>query len=139
MKVCAEEIPHHTFHIRNSSVFFIFLILLFCGSFKTEDGLKHYSLNGLAQGTSYHISYYSTQQSISKTQVDSILTKVDSSLSIYKRYSLISAFNESKTGVQMDRHFEIVVNRSLEISKKSKGAFDITVYPLVNAWGFGLV
>src|SRR5690606_14113177 len=43
-----------------------------------------------------------------------------------------------ETGVLMDNHFETVVNESLEISKKSKGAFDITVYPLVNAWGFGL-
>ena len=99
------------------------LALLICGSFKTKDDLKHYSISGFAQGTSYNINYYDVYHSISKAQVDSILAKMDSSLSIYKSYSLISAFNESATGVQMDKHFENVINRSLEISKKKRRSF----------------
>ncbi|HTN20308.1 MAG TPA: FAD:protein FMN transferase [Pelobium sp.] len=138
MKINNKETSLKIFLVRNFFVVLCLFGLLFCSSFITDDSLKHYSLTGFAQGTSYHINYYGKQQSVSKIQVDSILAKIDSSLSIYKSYSLITAFNESKTGVQMDSHFEDVITKSFEISKKSKGAFDITVYPLVNAWGFGL-
>lgn len=37
----------------------------------------------------------------------------------------------------MDKHLKIVVDKSLKIYKETNGFFDITVYPLVNAWGFG--
>lgn len=62
---------------------------------------------------------------------------MDNSLSIYKPYSLISRFNNAAEGIQMDKHLKIVVDKSLKIYKETNGFFDITVYPLVNAWGFG--
>jgi len=132
-----KEIPVNDLRYRNLFVFFTALTLVFCGSFKPDVNLTLFNVTGFAQGTSYHINYFDKYESISKKQIDSILNKIDSSLSIYKTYSLISAFNNSKAGVQMDEHFEKVINKSLEISRDSKGAFDVTVFPLVNAWGFG--
>ncbi len=66
-----------------------------------------------------------------------MLSALDSSLSIYKTYSLISQFNNSTKGIRMDKHLQIVVKKSIEIYRLTNGSFDITVYPLVNAWGFG--
>ncbi len=123
------------------SVFLFFLIgfvLIFSG-FRNHAKLNLYSLTGSAQGTSYTINYYAASQLVSKNQVDSILNKIDSSMSVYKSYSLITEFNNSKSGVKMDEHFKNVAEKSLEISKNSDGIFDITVYSLVSAWGFGPV
>lgn len=102
-----------------------------------EQEIKPYRISGFAQGTSYHILYYATDSVVSRGQTDSIFVKIDSSLSIYKSYSLISEFNRSQSGIQVDAMLKEVVKKSLRIHKKTNGAFDITVQPLVQAWGFG--
>ena len=94
-------------------------------------------INGTAQGTTYHITYYAADTIIQKGQVDSILDKIDSSLSLYKPYSLINKFNQSSTGVIPDIHFKKVVNKAIWMFRETDGLFDITVEPLTAAWGFG--
>src|SRR5690606_9300877 len=64
------------------------------------------------------------------------LSQLDSSLSIYKPWSLISRFNASKKGIAVDDHLATVVKKSVEAWKQSEGIFDITIQPLVAAWGF---
>ncbi|GAB3534074.1 FAD:protein FMN transferase [Pontibacter brevis] len=99
--------------------------------------LKQYTIRGFAQGTSYQIAYYAEDSTITKTQVTYLLAQLDSSLSLYKPYSLISRFNRSASGLAADRHLQQVVKEALKVSSKTDGAFDITVQPLVQAWGFG--
>ncbi|ULQ52729.1 FAD:protein FMN transferase [Flavihumibacter fluvii] len=99
--------------------------------------MKSFFITGEAQGTTYHISYYATDSLVSRTAIEHIFSQVDSSLSIYKPYSLISRFNRSEKGIQMDTHLETVVRKSLEIYRATDGISDLTVLPLVNAWGFG--
>lgn len=94
-------------------------------------------LSGYAQGTTWHITYYAADSIVRKRSVDSILSVLDSSMSIYKPYSLISRFNRAKKGITPDKHFEKVIAKSMEVWKASGGLFDITVMPLVEAWGFG--
>ncbi len=72
-----------------------------------------------------------------KSQVDSLLAVIDSSLSIYKSYSLISRFNQAEASITMDDHMTKVVRKSIETYQQTEGIFDITVQPLVQAWGFG--
>ncbi|MFM9908191.1 MAG: FAD:protein FMN transferase [Chitinophagaceae bacterium] len=117
----------------------IFLGLFFFVSFKTKTSatLNTFKISGFAQGTSYHITYYAGDSVVLKNQVDSLLDRIDSSLSVYKTYSLISKFNRSKKGVKIDDYLRVVVDKSLEIYKNTRGVSDITVYPLVNCWGFG--
>jgi FAD:protein FMN transferase len=98
--------------------------------------LQAFHMAGVAQGTTWHITWYATDSSITKMQVDSILNKIDSSLSIYKPWSLISQFNRSGTGIEMDAHFTAVIRKSLQTYRDTKGFFDITIQPLVQAWGF---
>lgn len=112
------------------------LIPLLIPSFR-QPALKQFLIQGFTQGTSYQITYYAEDRIITKAQVEYILAQLDSSLSIYKPYSLISRFNRAACGLQADKHLRMVVRKSLEVSQKTEGAFDITVQPLVQAWGFG--
>jgi thiamine biosynthesis lipoprotein len=64
------------------------------------------------------------------------LLKVDQSLSPFNEKSIITAVNQNKA-VQLDSMFLDVYNLAVQISDETDGAFDITVAPLVNAWGFG--
>ena len=94
-------------------------------------------LEGRAQGTTYHISYYSKDTFSLKGSIDSLLKKIDSSLSTYLPASIISRMNSNDSHAVADQHFKNVFARSNEISTLTKGLFDITVAPVVNAWGFG--
>src|SRR5690606_37740012 len=92
-----------------------------------------------AQGTDYMVIYYATDSLVRRTEIDDILAAVDSSMSLYKPYSLINKINSGGRGVFfIDEHFERVVRRSLDIYRNSNGLFDVTVAPLVELWGFGV-
>lgn len=94
-----------------------------------------FHINGYAQGTTYRITYYAENSKLHKNEVDEFFAKMDSSLSIYKDYSLVSKFNKAPYGIKVDEHLEHVVRRSLEISRETGGDFDITVRPFTEAWG----
>ena len=92
---------------------------------------------GKAQGTYYIVKYISADSTSMQSPIDSIFAAIDQSLSLYKPTSLINRFNAGHQ-VQMDVHMRAVVEKSLWISKVTSGAFDITVKPLVDVWGFGV-
>ncbi len=92
-------------------------------------------LQGFAQGTSYRILLYPENATIQKYRIDSVLNALDSSLSLYKPYSLISRFNAPETReIIMDEHLQKVVQASFRHWKISKGRFDITVGPLTEIY-----
>lgn len=113
------------------------IAILLVTSFLPPQQFHKIVIKGTAQGTSYNITYYAPDSPITKLQTDSLLKKIDSSLSIYKPYSLISQFNNSETGITIDDHFKNVVEKSIEVCRDTKGIFDITILPIVQAWGFG--
>jgi len=98
---------------------------------------KKIQINGTAQGTTYHITYFAPDSPITKYQIDSILNKIDTSLSIYNPASLITRFNNTDSGITMDSHFNTVLQKSIYTWQQTGGISDITVAPLVQAWGFG--
>jgi thiamine biosynthesis lipoprotein len=112
------------------------ILLLISFLYKGKDQ-QQYILHGYAQGTDYSIKYFAESPLVSGHDIDSILTKIDSSMSLYKPYSLINKFNASTKDLIMDTDFSSVMNRSFEIYKDTQGKFDVTVAPLVQAWGFG--
>lgn len=106
--------------------------------FKGKDlDQREYNIHGYAQGTDYSIKYFAADSIITKYSIDSILSVIDSSMSLYKPYSQINKFNASKDGLELDPHFVAVMRKSFEVYKATKGKFDVTVAPLVQAWGFG--
>lgn len=92
---------------------------------------------GKTMGTTYQVKYLGPDGISYKEEVDSLLEKVNLSLSTYIPESEISQFNRGTILKYESPFFYPVLKRSKEIYKKTGGAFDPTVGPLVNAWGFG--
>ena len=90
---------------------------------------------GLVFGTSYNITYYYNADL--QPDIEHTLALVDSALSMFNPESTISAVNRSESIQVTDTMFLKVFRRAMEISRMTDGAFDITVAPAVNAWGFG--
>lgn len=126
--------------MRNRGVYILYLtvcLLVLAASIPVA-GLRKHTIKGFAQGTDYTITYYAADSLVSKRAVDSVLALIDSSMSLYKPYSLINHINAGERGTYtVDEHFRRVLKRSQEIYKDSRGIFDITVAPLVQLWGFG--
>jgi len=110
-----------------------FLLLINCNQEKN----KTIRIAGNAQGTTWQITWLSENNSNYKEAIDSILKRIDLSLSTYVPTSIISRINKNDTGVIVDDYFMAVFNKSIEVSEKTKGLFDVTVAPVINAWGFG--
>ena len=70
-------------------------------------------------------------------QLDSVLDRVNASLSTYRTESILSQFNRCERCFQVDSMIRRNFNASLAVHQASSGAFDPSVYPLVQAWGFG--
>jgi thiamine biosynthesis lipoprotein len=94
---------------------------------------------GFTQGTTYSI-VYDNKKNINpeelKVKVEKILHDFDMSLSLYNDSSVISRINRNEEVIP-DSFFTEVFIKSARISEMTAGAFDITVGPLVKAWGFG--
>lgn len=99
--------------------------------------LKTFILSGKAQGTTFSIKYRSADSMVTLDEVNHLFAKVDLSLSVYNPGSLISKFNKGDNMITCDEYMLAVVKKSMEVCLASDGAFDITVKPLVDLWGFG--
>lgn len=91
---------------------------------------------GPVYGTYYHVVYESPGGKDYHEEIKSKFLEYDLSFSTFNPQSTISKINMNEP-VDADRWFLNCFRRSLEISEITDGAFDITVAPLVNAWGFG--
>lgn len=91
-------------------------------------------ISGETQGTTYNIIY--NKGEMLKKQIDSLLHNFDMSLSTYIDGTIISKVNQNEE-VILDAYFITVFEKSMEISENTGGMFDITVAPLINAYGFG--
>jgi thiamine biosynthesis lipoprotein len=98
---------------------------------------KKVMFRGQAQGTYYAVTYFDTEERDFQRQIDSILKVFDQSVSMWAPESVISRINRGDSLARPDKWFIDIFNRSVNISEKTDGAFDFTVGPLVNAWGFG--
>ena len=102
---------------------------------KVEEPIR---VEGRTMGTTYHITYFDKQGRDFTSAIDSILLVVNKSINNYDSTSEVSRFNQSKKGVSIRYpYFYPPVKKSEEVYQASDGAFDPTIMPLVNAWGFG--
>ena len=107
----------------------IIIILTGCG--KKEGYVK---TEGMIWNTIYHITYKGDENL--QDSILPVLNEVSKSLSVFDNNSLVSKLNNSDS-VKADRHMLTVYESSKRINELSKGNFDPTVSPLVDAWGFG--
>ena len=95
---------------------------------------QYYHHQGKIFGTYYNIRYEGTEDLHKAIKLR--LQDFDNSLSMFNPQSVISKINRNES-ITTDSLFERMYYEAHAISKLSNGAFDITVRPLVNAWGFG--
>ena len=100
-----------------------------------EEGMV--SIDGEAQGTTYHVRYFDPQGRNFKHSIDSILAEFDKCLSLYRPDSELSAFNQDSRHAFRSPWFYDVLVKSKEIYEVTGGAFDPTIMPLSEAYGFG--
>ena len=112
---------------------FSFLLISIIGY--TQNNLI--KIEGEAQGTTYHITYFDKKNRNLKPEIEKLLKDFDKSVSTYIPNSIISKVNSNQKNVKVDNYFIACFKKAKEVWKNTNGAFDPTVYPLVNAWGFG--
>jgi FAD:protein FMN transferase len=114
-----------------------FLMLLIAGTVMIihhQHSMPYQHNRGFIFGTVYNITYQS--DSDLNDEIVKELNKVDNSLSPFNKSSIISHINRNED-VKLNNMFTDVFTLAEEVSKETNGAFDITVAPLVNEWGFG--
>ncbi|KGF22908.1 MAG: FAD:protein FMN transferase [Prevotella bivia] len=114
-----------------------FLLILIIGSIyiiAQQRSAPYQKDEGFIFGTVYHITYQNDNNL--KQNIEAELEKVNKTFSTFDSTSIISLINQNKP-VKINDMFAEIFDLSEEISTETEGAFDITVAPLVNVWGFG--
>lgn len=94
-------------------------------------------VEGETMGTSYHITYFDSKNRNFKASIDSLLVIINKSINNYDSTSEVSQFNRSTRGIAVSLPYLLPpIKTAAEVFRASMGAFDPTVMPLVNAWGF---
>ncbi len=117
-----------------TAVVAIFILANGCNHRSQEQKIQ---FTGQAQGTYYVITYFANDTLVYQHEIDSLLVNFDQIASIYQKQSLISQINRNEIDEVADHYFIEIFKLAGRISEETEGAFDITVGPLVNAWGFG--
>jgi thiamine biosynthesis lipoprotein len=96
------------------------------------------TITGNTMGTTYHITYFDRARRNFKHDIDSLLGAINRSISNYDSTSEVSRFNRSARGIAFNLPYLMEPLRvAYDVYRESGGALDLTVMPLVNAWGFG--
>nr|WP_100169213.1 FAD:protein FMN transferase [Microbulbifer agarilyticus] len=125
------------------SALFLFVLLVLVGCAQEQEEPTTWKLSGPTMGTFYHITVVDVpaglDQAELKSAVDAELAAVNQEMSTYIPDSELMRVNAGPVAepVKLSQNLALVMRDSLEIYRNSGGAFDVTVGPLVNLWGFG--
>ncbi|WP_116364224.1 FAD:protein FMN transferase [Parahaliea mediterranea] len=114
-----------------------------CGEQAGSDAGDTVRLAGDTMGTTWHVTYTALAAAPDPLQVQAALEAeleaVNQSMSTYREDAEISVFNRHPVGqwLAVSEPFLTVLQAALAIGEQSGGAYDVTVAPLVNLWGFG--
>ena len=114
-----------------------FLVLLIVGTvliIRQQHNMPYQKCAGTIFGTTYHITYQYDDDL--QPELEARMKDVDNALSMFNKESIIAKVNNNQP-VELNDMFVEVFQQAQKISEDTDGAFDITVAPLVNAWGFG--
>lgn len=117
-----------------SALIAIGIAVLFIFFWNEEPRAEFHRQQGKVFGTYYTIQYESTSDL--QDSIQAAFAAFDRSLSMFNPHSTLSAINQNRDTVT-DAFFESMFTEAERVYRLSDGAFDITVAPLVNLWGFG--
>jgi thiamine biosynthesis lipoprotein len=117
------------------------LSVISCDDGYGPSGATHFT--GATMGTTYRVSITDLPADVDrralKRGIDEVLARVDSRMSTWRRDSEVSLYNSAAPGIAIpvSQETAVVVTEALRVSRLSGGAFDPTLGPLVDLWGFG--
>ncbi len=117
-----------------TGILFLLQVLNACTG---EDPGVWIKVGGSTQGTYYTVTYQVPDSTSYREDLERILGEFDMSFSTYLDSSLISRFNQGEEGLVPNAWFRECFLGAEEVYRATGGVFDVTVAPLVNAWGFG--
>ena len=122
----------------------LFVLLLGTQLSSCDQPIEAIKISGPTMGTTYNITLYPTKEKPLDSkqlqkQIDDSLKRINQQMSTWIKDSEISLFNKSESTDwhPVSAEFVSVVEAAQSISTLSNGAFDITIGPLINIWGFG--
>ena len=100
---------------------------------------RRWMIAGATMGTTFNVTVVSAEPPAVEAEVRRVLDRIEGRMSHYRPDSELSRFNRARTTAPQALSAETlgVVAEALAVSRVSGGAFDVTVGPLVDAWGFG--
>lgn len=118
--------------------FLLFLVIGTIIIIRQQRSIPYQHDEGFIFGTVYHITYQS-ERNYQKEYIENVgeLNSINDEFSMFDKNSTVSRINTNNPSVNISDRFLSVYHLAQEISRETDGAFDITVAPLVNAWGFG--
>ena len=120
---------------------FCILVTLYLAGCSSEQPVVQ--LSGASMGTTWHVSYIAgpdaSPQHLVQQGIEQRLEEVERSMSTYRKDSEISRFNDTQPNIwfTVSPGFHSVLAAALVVGSQSQGAYDVTVAPLVDLWGFG--
>ena len=114
--------------------FLVFLVVGTLWVVKQQHSMPYQHDEGMIFGTIYHVTYQSDQSL--KENIENVLQQVDGEFSMFNDTSTVSRLNRGEHPV-LSAMYQKVAAKAAEVKQETDGAFDVTVAPLVNAWGFG--
>lgn len=121
-------------------LFYFLTVVLLAGCARAPSPVM---LGGSTMGTRWHVTYLDAPDGLRPVTVqlgiEAVLERINGSMSTYKPDSEISRFNQTAvdTPITLSEDFRRVLATALDIGERSEGAYDVTVGPLVDLWGFG--
>lgn len=116
---------------------FLFALAVFMLVYTPEESAEYQHRDGFTFGTVYSVTYSNPENKDLSEQISNALKAVDNSLSMFNKQSTIAKVNNNQH-VVLDSLFLAVWDKGQYVSRCTDGAFDMTVAPLVDLWGFGL-
>ncbi|MCQ2285733.1 MAG: FAD:protein FMN transferase [Bacteroidales bacterium] len=120
--------------MKSFKLFFLAFLLLGLMSCHRKESL--HIVDGLTMGTYYRVTYIGENNSQLKDEIDSVLNDICHTFSVFDTNSLISKINKGEVAIVND-DFQKIFALSKEAHQLTDGAFEPTIAPLVNLWGFG--
>ncbi|NDR59471.1 FAD:protein FMN transferase [Aliiruegeria sabulilitoris] len=124
------------------AIYLLPLGLLLSGCFGEEEG-ETYRFSGETMGTSYNVVAVDVPSEVTETEIavaiEETLKAVNASMSNWDKQSEVSLFNaiQSTEPVEISAEFAHVMAAADKVHALSDGRFDVTLFPLIELWGFG--